>query len=624
MDKPSRYFYEFDEFRLDPSERLLLCGDEPVHLQARAFDTLLMLVQNSRHLVQKEDLLKTVWTDSFVEENNLTQNIYALRKALNRANGKNYIETIPRRGYRFTAEVREVFEETGQTLIENRSVLRVKLEEQIEEETAMGYFNFSRKSLAAVLIILFATVGFSVWRMTTGNTKKKAVIVPTEIKTLSVLPFQIENPTNADEYLDLVIADDLSRELRQNDSFKLRFVTPGSKVLENNSDAQTLGRLLKTDAVLTGILRRNGNFYEAETKLLKTDDGTILWSETFESTNGDVYKINDAIAQKFSALPLQTTHRPANLEAYKIYLKARALWNKRTGAELHRSIVLMEQAIAKDPEFALAYAGLADGYAFDLAQRHKAIEMANKALKLNPSLGEAHATLGFVYLFWDWNVAEAERHFKQAAALNPHYATGHQWYAALFAASGMVMAAKEEIQTALELEPVSLPINADAGQIFYFADEHEKAIEHCNAALALDSDFINAYGYLYQIYTAKGMYEEAIAAYFKREEIVNVNLKQIADRNARLKRAFTESGIEGFWREMIVPLKIQSDYFIRAECYARFGNREEAMRLLELSFENREFEFIFIMVNPVFDSYRDDPRFQRFIKPFSLVVQNEK
>lgn len=620
MNKPVRNFYEFGEFRLDPTERLLLHSGEPVHLQSRAFDTLLALVKNSGHLVHKQKLLETVWADSFVEENNLTQNISVLRKVLN-GTGKSYIETVARHGYRFTAEVREVFEETEPEIqIENRSLLRIKLEEQIEEseDSSPSRFALSRKSLAAVLVVLFIAGSFFTWRIATGKNERKSIIIPTEVKTLAVIPFQIENPTNADEFLGQVIADDLSRQIKQSKSFKLRFMTPGSKVLENQTDTQTLAGLLKADAVLTGIVRRNGETFEIKTQLVKTGNGAILWTEKFENADGDIYKINDAIVQKFS-VPLETKHRPADLETYKLYLKARALWNKRTGAELHQSIFLMEQAIARDPNFALAYAGLADGYAFDWSLYPKAIEMANKALEIDPGLGEAHATLGFVRLFWEWNVAESERHFKQAIALNPHYATAHQWYAALFAVTGRFIQPKTEIQTALDLEPASLPINADAGKIFYLAQEYEKALDHCQRAIALDPNFINTHGYLYKIYTMKGMYDEAIAAYFKREELTGVDAKIVRDRNAKLKQAYADGGIQGFWKEMLTPLLKTHGYDIRAEYHALLGNREEALRNLELSFENREFEFLFVLVNPIFSSYRDDPRFIRVTTPFNVI-----
>ena len=621
MPEPDKKFYEFGEFRLDESERLLLRGGEPVHLQARAFDTLLVLVQNNGRLVKKDDLLKSVWADSFVEENNLTQNIYALRKAL--SDGKNRIETVPRHGYRFTGEVREVFEETEVSLIEERSILRVKLEEKIEEK-----YWLTGKSIAAVLIFLFAAGGLLVWQFTARKYESKSIIITADIKTLAVLPFQIETPTNADEFLGLAIADDLSRQIKHSESFKFRFVTPGSKVLENQKDAQTLGRLLKADAVFTGVVSKYGETYQIETRLIKTSDGTILWQKMF--ADGDIYQINNAITADFlKDYPSANTnntdlkkHRPENVESYKNYIKARALWNKRTSAELHQATILLEQTIAKEPNFALGYAALADAYAFDYTQRFKSVETATKALELNPNLGEAHATLGFVYLFWDWKVIEAEKHFKQAAALSPHYATGHQWYAALFAASGMMSAAKEEIQTALELEPISLPINADAGQILYFADEYDKAFEHCTGAIALDADFINAYGCLYQIYTKKEMFEEAVSAFFKHEAIAKIERKNVTDRNAKLKQAFINGGIEDFWKEMLTPLWEGQGFLSRAEYHARLGNREEAFRHLEISFEKREFGFLYLGVNPVFESYRADHRFQKFIMPFSLVFKN--
>ncbi len=629
MPISDKKFYEFGEFRLDPSERLLQREGETVHLQPRVFDTLLALIENSGHLVKKDDLLKTVWSDSIVEENNLTQNIYALRKAFDEAGGKNYIETIPRHGYRFTGEVREIYEETEVSFVENRSLLHFKIKENIEESPPAGHFSRNGKLAAAVLMILAASGVFLVWNFALQKSEKKSIIITADIKTLAVLPFQIEKPAPSDEFLGLVIADDLSRLVMHSASFKFRFPTPGSRVLENQTDAQTLGKLLKADAVLTGVVSKNGETLKIRINLIKTADGTVLWNQLFINRSGDIFQLNDSIAEAFlKDYPpdeeddsARQTHRPKSPEAYKNFIKGRALWNKRTSSELHQSTLLLEQAIAQDPNFALAYAALADAYAFDFTQRFKAVETAEKALELNPKSGEAHASLGFFYLFWDWNIIEAERHFKQAAALSPHYATGHQWYAALFAASGMMSAAKQQIQTALELEPISLPIKTDSGQILYFADEYDKALDSCSTAIAFDPEFINAYGCLYQIYSVKKMYSEAVSAYLKREEISGIKRKNVTDRNANLKQAFDSEGIEGFWREMLTPLWETQGDLKRAEYNARLGNHEEVFRLLEISFKNREFGFLYTAVNPVFENYRYDPRFRQLIAPFDLVAQ---
>ncbi len=630
MPDQVKRFYCFGNFQIDPCERLLLRDNEPVHLQSKAFDTLLTLVRNSGTLVKKKELLRSVWADSFVEENNLTQNIYALRKALGGPNGTNYIETIPRYGYRFNGEVHEVLEETERSVVQNRSLVHFKLEEKIEEKQSERFLLLTRWPAPVFLTLSVVLIGWFAWQFTPVRNQRASFVVPSDIKTLAVLPFQIDDPANADSFLGLAIADDLSRQINVRNPLKLRFVTPGSRVLEDNRDPQMLGNLLKADAVLTGVVSRDDRSLFVEAKLIRTVDGSTLWTASFNDASGDLYAINDAIAAAFAHSGVTDNksrddsrkHRPERIETYKMYLRARALWNKRTGAELHQSTVLLEQTVAKEPSFARAYAALADAYAFDYTQRFKAVETANKALDLDPNLGEAHATLGFVRLFWDWNVLESERHFKRATALSPDYATGHQWYAALFAASNMMSAAKVEILTALDLEPTSLPIHTDAGQMLYYSDEYDNAYEYCSNALRLDPDFINAHACLYQVYTRKGMYPEAVASYFKREELAKIERKNVTDRNGKLKYAFGTGGIEAFWKEQLPPLWEIQGYLVSAEYYARLGNREEALRFLEIAFAKREFGFLFIPVNPVFADYRADARFQRLIAPFNLTVQN--
>jgi DNA-binding winged helix-turn-helix (wHTH) protein/Tfp pilus assembly protein PilF len=471
MQEWQKKFYEFGAFRLEVKERLLLRHGEPVHLQAKAFDTLLALVQNSGHLLTKEELLEKVWADSFVEENNLTKNIYALRKALN-GNGEEFIETVPRQGYRFRAEVCEG-QETENLLIENRTKFRLVVKEEITESTP-------RKKTLIFSILLIAVL-------------------------VSAIGFAVNK------------------------------------------------------------------YWKAENQ--------------------------------------------PHAEAYENYQKGRALWQTRTGENLHQATLLLEAAVQKDPNFALAHAALADAYVFDYANWKKAESEANEALRLNPNLGEPHATLGFIRMFWEWKLYEAEKEFKQAVRLSPNYATAHQWFALNLAATGHTDGALTEMTRALELEPNSVPINADLCQMLYFKRKYDKALVQCQKTLTMDANFINTYRYLYEIYLAQKRWDEAVSTYFRIEELSNFG--SLPNDLKKLKEAYARGGIREFWqtqtetlsRPVVQPYKL-------AQTYSRLGERDKALYWLNEVYKNRDFDFVMVASDPIFFEFHDDQDFFALMTKF--------
>ena len=205
--------------------------------------------------------------------------------------------------------------------------------------------------------------------------------------------------------------------------------------------------------------------------------------------------------------------RTINAEAYQNFVKGRVLWQTRNAQNLHEATLLLEQAVESDPDFALGHAALADSYAFDYANWKRAESQADEAIRLDSSLGEPHATLGFIRMFWEWKLPDAEREFTQAVGLSPNYSTAHQWFALNLAATGHKDAALTEMKKALELEPDSLSINADMCQTLYFAHRYDEAIAQCGKTLEMNPKFLNAYLYLYEIYNATGMMDEAVSTH---------------------------------------------------------------------------------------------------------------
>lgn len=299
-----------------------------------------------------------------------------------------------------------------------------------------------------------------------------------------------------------------------------------------------------------------------------------------------------------------------NAESLELYQKGRALWQNRSGESLHQATLQIEQAVEKDPNFALAHAALADAYVFDIKNRAKAEETANRAIALDPNLGEPHATLGFSKMFWDWNFVEAETHFKQAVTLSPNYATGHQWYSINMAAVGRGNAALAEMRTALDLAPDSLPINADMCQVLYFTQRFDDAETQCKKTLELDPRFLNANLYLYDIYNAKGMHDEAVAQFFRIEELAPSYSAYPRDL-AEVKDAYKTGGIRAFWQKRIEMLKkLPSQDYLIAIYHARLGENDKALEWLKIAYEKHDLNFLYFLAEPIFlNCCYADPRY---------------
>jgi tetratricopeptide (TPR) repeat protein len=316
-------------------------------------------------------------------------------------------------------------------------------------------------------------------------------------------------------------------------------------------------------------------------------------------------------AQKSEARALMKGAEDA--AAFELYQRGRALWQTRNGEKLHEATTLLEQAVRQDPNFALAHSALADAYAFDYTNWKRAEGAAREDMRLDPKLGEPHAAVGFVKMFWEWKLREAEAEFKQALQLNPHYATAHQWHAALLAATCRLDAAYAEMSQALGLEPDSPAVNADMCQTLYFMRRYDEALAQCRKTLDANPDFFNAHRYLYEIYAANGMFDEAVAQHFKTEEAAGVKMPPAV--NEKLRQAYASGGIRAFWRLRIealaagnAPLRYQL-----AQNYARLGDTEAALKWLREAYEKRDVEFLLFYADPAFDNLRHDPRYQNLM-----------
>src|SRR5262249_20742679 len=523
-----RHIYEFGPFRLDAAEHLLLRDGEAIPLTPKAFDLLLALVERNGHLVEKDELLKKVWPDTFVEEANLASNISQLRKALGDGeNGHRYIETAPKRGYRFVAIVREVLEEgeESKTKVQTTLVNQGPEPSVVEPATARlverRSFLTSWRALAVAFGLLLAVVAGSVrWR---GSER------PAAISSLAVLPMKPLVARDQDEAFEMGMADTLIFKLSGLKQLIVRPMSAVRKYTNSEQDPLAAGREQQVNFVLDPSLQRDGERILVRARLLNIASGETVWRyECEEQYCANLFVMQDTISAKVvNALSLQLTgadrarmnrHGTENREAYLHYLIGRNYAEKRTEESYRKAIEHYKQALDLDPNYALAYVGLADAYYIGLRIPSPGEEnirqsraAAEKALEIDETLGEAHTSLARLLWQHDWNWRGAEREFKRAIELDPGNAFAHRIYGYYLASMGQFDQSIAEQKQALRLDPLSLIINLNVGTVLYKAGETDAALAQTRKTQEIEPNFVETYIQFGKVYAEKGMYTEAIA-----------------------------------------------------------------------------------------------------------------
>lgn len=622
--------YRFGPFRLDPSARRLTRDGEPVQLTARAFDTLVVLVENRGRAVGKDELIGSVWRDTFVEENNLNQAVSALRKALrDGSNGEQFIQTIPRRGYDFVAQVVEIFpppsSSTG-SVEQSDSPLRAPREapapdmaslpaarpgepSQPAERLALRGHRMASASLA----ILFA-MGLTIFLVGRRTPPPRAI---TGVRSVAILPFEALSAAPSDGFLGVALADAVIVRLGRLDRLS---VLPTAAIRDFDRpgrDALAAGQVLRVDAVLDGRIQESAGRVRVTVQLLRTDHGSPIWAQQFDVSRSNLFEMEDAIAggvareldaglARADARRLRA-HAPAP-EAYETYLRGRYLWNKRTGDELARSRQHFQKSIDLDPDFAAAWAGLADADNL-LGEAPEAKAAAERAVALDPGLAEAHAALGNVALFYDFDFPEAERRFQRAITLNPSYATAHQWYAYRLAATGRFEEALVEIRRAHELDPLSLSIATDVGDILRYAGRYAEAEREARRVATRDPEFAQARNVLAAIALARNDPDAA--------------LRELPAASGLRVAALAQAGRADEAREVLRGL----DDFAgppgrgsveRARILAALGSNAEALEALEDAYRLHCGELAMVAVDPQLAVLRSQPRFAELLRRLGL------
>lgn len=611
--------YEFGDFILVPRQQSLWRRgtDVAIPLSGKAFDTLVYLVQHPGEALDKEDLLRALWPGVIVEENSLAQVISTLRQVLGETRGENrYIATIARKGYRFVAPV-------------SHGVAADAVTFQVTPTVAPSPPPRLLAGIAVFLLVIAAMVFLS-----RRNDVAGPVQTSSATQTLAILPFKPLLPAHGDESLQLGMTESLIAHLGHD---RARSISPLSSVrryADEDRDAIEAGRELGVQSVLEGSLQRSGERLRVSVRLLRVTDGQQLWAQTFDQDFTTIFDVQDAIAARITeALPAYATaghSRPAaaqtrDPEAYSLYTSGRFSWMRQTEISLISAIAFFERAIARDPNYALAYTGLADSYALlgvlgIRAPREvfpKARHAAEQALSISPDLASAHSALGHVLAQYDHDWLGAVRAYNRAFQLDPRVALNHHRRALLYAMQGDTEGALAASARAQQLEPLWLQAKAAACTFLYYARRYDESIALAKEVLALDERVENARGALIRDLIATGDYVQAIAELDRRPLLV-------PGSNAFRAQALALSGqTEAARAELERVLDASTQRYVPAYdfalIYAALGDHGKAFRSLENAMQDRSTLLVFLAREPMFDALHADPRFDALVQRIGIL-----
>src|SRR5213080_3407637 len=656
MNEP-RKRYLLDSYALTPDEQALSHKGEAIHLPKKPFQVLTYLVEHRDRFVSRAELLDQFWDGKDVYDDALRKCVGAIRKTLDdQSDDARFIETRWGVGYRYIGPVTEqiVREETSITEIEKtRGVKIIVEEEEIHDDPALDKLPapslapsptlrlraiLKRHSTVAVLALLFLAGSIGAAVIITARQRRVPVEThPAQIRSVAVLPLRNLSNDPESEYFSDGITENLINTLSRIEGLKVIshgsiFAFKGKEI-----DPREVREKLGVGALLEGSVLKSGERVRINVRLVSTEDGEVLWaSDTYERAIGDIFVVQDKITRSVAAgLRIQLSgegeRRLAkrytdNVEAYQAYLKGRYFLNKRTPDGIAKAVEYFRQAIEIDPNYALAYAGLADGYDkvywfIRLPPEEvmpKEREAATSALALDDSLAEAHVALATVYGN-GWDLSNAAREIERAIEISPGNAESHHNYAYCLVHLDSPDEGIAEIKRARELDPLNVVMNVDVGEVLLYARRYDEAIEALNHAIGMDANRANAHYDLAQAYEQKGMDGEAVEEYLRNEVLDGESQETIA----ALKAGYAASGLRGFWLKKLEVARERSKRsytlsIIPARLYARLGDRDRAFDWLEKSYAEHLPTLVDLKVDPMFDDLRSDPRYIDLLRRVGL------
>jgi TolB-like protein/DNA-binding winged helix-turn-helix (wHTH) protein/Tfp pilus assembly protein PilF len=629
----------FGEFCLDPQARVLRRGGTTVPLTPKAFDVLLLLIQNTGKVVTKDELMKTIWPDSFVEESNLTQTIFMVRKALDETSDRRYILNVQGRGYRFVVPVTEA----SQGPRETEAPVTSPHAEKVPGNQPLpwrGAKDWRLPAIAtAVVTVLIAGSVFWPWRSHNGPAEHPDKIM------LAVLPFENFTGDPGQDYFSDGLTEEMISQLGNLDPARLGVIARTSVMHYKHSQASIpqIGKDLDVQYVIEGSVRRDSERVRITAQLIQVSDQSHLWAREYDRDLGHLLELQGEIAREVAneiefslsgRRPIEAAREsptPApeakSYEAYDLYLKGRYFWNKRTAEGFRQAADYFQQAIDKDPNYSRAYAGLADTFSLmstwymgpQNQLMPKARTAALRALQLDENLAEAHASLALIRESYDYDWPGSEKEFRRAIQLNSQYATGHQWYAEFLSWEGRFQEAFAESEQARHLDPLSLIIGRDHACILYYSRQYDSAVKQYLSLLEFDPSFDLARDDLIPSYVQLGKYDDAIGG-------VNSWAARGGEEPWRLAWKAAIYGRSGHAQEARRALaKLEQLSSARPDRiavlligYSGAGQKERVFELLQKAYSEHSNAVLQIKVDPMYDPIRGDPRFEDLVRRIGL------
>jgi TolB-like protein/DNA-binding winged helix-turn-helix (wHTH) protein/Tfp pilus assembly protein PilF len=614
----SERIFRFGIFEADPTAGHLLRNGSRVRVQPQPFRILIQLLERHGEVVTREELRTALWSrDTFVEfDDGLNAAIKKLRYALGESGERpTFIETIPRRGYRFIAPV---------VIGTAPSITAVPPRRRIP----VAWLS------AAAIVAVVASAGALI------ALKRQPLAAPdaAPIRSLVVLPLKNLSNDPEQQYFADGMTEELTTRLAELEGLRVISRTSAMTFISSRKPLPEIAAELKVDAVVDGSVLRSGDRIRITAQLIHAATDRHLWAGSFERDERDVLQLQNDVAQRIAekiSLKLRqgaaaaARGGPIHSDAYRAYLRGRHLWHTRRVENLIRAADDFNRAIAIEPQYGLAYAGLADVHLvvplLSTAPREvefaKAREAAQKALALNPSLAEAHNSIAYVNMWHDWDFAAAERHFRRSIELNPNYATAHQWYAELLSLQGRHNDAIGEIRIALELDPLAAVMHHQAGEIYQFARRYDEAIQEYKNAVAIDPSFDRYSGWaMAWAYTRKGVLGPEVEKWKTlrnaRNEVAISELEHLAV--SRNPAGFRAKRLELYRLELAKAWG--SRMYYDAMLSAAAGLDEEALSFLETAYRQHDEMVLRIHVDPEWDHLRSDPKFKAIAAKVGAVL----
>lgn len=635
--------YRFDDVTVDGENFRVQKNEEAVTLTPRAFDVLIFLIENPNRVIEKREIFEAVWKDTFVSDNALTKIIKEIRHALeDAAEMPRYIETIPKRGYRFIGELKK---SSVQNVSENEPLAVEKIsdaeafkpdekENELFRPSFLRRFVSSKTALTSFVILILISI-FAGWFLFRTKTAENASL---PIRSIAVLPFKPLNADSRDESLEMGMAETLITRLGNLKQITVRPMSAVRQYTDLQQDTVQAGREVQTEAVLDGSIQKSGERVRITVRLIRVDTGTPLWSEQFDENFTDIFKVQDSIAERVTdALTLRLSNREKellvkhyteNTEAYQLYLRAQLVWNSRRQNWIEQSLSYYQQSLEKDPNFALALIGAADCYI--MLSGHRKISMSEaeakarpaimKALEIDDALALAHNALAELKYQYEYDWTGAEKEFKKAIELNPNVAWIRQAYGWFLMSDARFEESAVQMDKAQELDPSSLTVKVGRGRLYYYSRQYDQAISYFQNLIAVEPTDGSLYLALSDVYERKQMYAEAIETELKFQESRGLS----TEKTNETRRLFDSSGWQGVLRKKIADLeKTKARNPNRtppefANLYVRLGEKEKAFASFKKVFDARNPNILQFKIEPAYDILRDDPRYAELLRQINL------